>query len=318
MVEVESEKINNVVEAPAAGVLRRRVAAEGDVLSVGGLMGVIADASVPDAEIDAFVEEFQATFVPEEEVAAGPAPETVEVDGRRIQYLKMGEGGTPLIFIPGFAGDINIFVFNQEALSSDRAVYALDMPGHGRSAKDVGEATWTSSPGLWRDFWTRWASRRRMAGHSIGGAIAGTFALAHPERVASLILIASAGLGEEINADYIEGFIAANRRREMKNVLQLLFADPDLVTRDLVNDVLAYKRLDGVDEALRTVADRCSPDAGRRRCWTSPGQTFPYSPSGAARMTSSPPPTPITCPTTLASISSTARATRCRWRRRVW
>ena len=104
----------------------------------------------------------------------------------------------------------------------------------------------------------------------------------------------------------------------MKNVLQLLFADPDLVTRDLVNGVLAYKRLDGVDEALRTGPTGCSPDAGRRRCWTSPGQTFPYSPSGAARTTSSPPPTPITCPTTLASISSTARATRCRWRRRVW
>ena len=49
----------------------------------------------------------------------------------------------------------------------------------------------------------------------------------------------------------------------MKNVLQLLFADPDLVTRDLVNDVLAYKRLDGVDEALRTVADRVFP--GRRQ-----------------------------------------------------
>lgn len=62
VVEVESEKINNVVEAPTAGVLRRRVAAEGDVLSVGGLMGVIADASVPDADIDVFVEEFQATL----------------------------------------------------------------------------------------------------------------------------------------------------------------------------------------------------------------------------------------------------------------
>jgi pyruvate dehydrogenase E2 component (dihydrolipoamide acetyltransferase) len=49
----------------------------------------------------------------------------------------------------------------------------------------------------------------------------------------------------------------------MKNVLQLLFADPDLVTRDLVNGVLAYKRLDGVDEALRTVADRVFP--GRRQ-----------------------------------------------------
>jgi pyruvate dehydrogenase E2 component (dihydrolipoamide acetyltransferase) len=257
VVEVESEKINNVVEAPAAGVLRRRVAAEGNVIPVGGLMGVIADASVPDEEIDAFVEEFQATFVPEEEVAAGPAPETVEVDGRRIQYLKMGEGGTSLVFIPGFAGDINIFVFNQEALSQDRAVYALDMPGHGGSAKDVGEGDLDFFAGVVAGFLDEVGiEKAHLAGHSIGGAIAGTFALAHPERVASLTLIASAGLGEEINADYIEGFIAANRRREMKNVLQRLFGDPDLVTRDLVNDVLSYKRLDGVDEALRTVADR--------------------------------------------------------------
>ena len=75
-----------------------------------------------------------------------------------------------------------------------------------------------------------------------------------------MILIASAGLGEEINGEYIEGFIAANRRKEMKNVLGLLFADPDLVTRDLVNDVLTFKRMDGVDEALRAIADKMFPD----------------------------------------------------------
>ena len=73
VIEVESEKINNAVEAPTPGVLRRQVAKEGDVLPVGGLLGVIADASVPDEEVDAYVEEFQATFVPEEE-EAGQAP----------------------------------------------------------------------------------------------------------------------------------------------------------------------------------------------------------------------------------------------------
>jgi pyruvate dehydrogenase E2 component (dihydrolipoamide acetyltransferase) len=260
VVEVESEKINNVVEAPAAGVLRRRVAAEGDVIPVGGLMGVIADASVPEEEIDVFVEEFQATFVPEEEEAAGPAPEMVEVDGRQVQYLKMGEGGTPLIFIPGFGGDINIFVFNQETLSQNRAVYALDMPGHGSSSKDVGGGDLDFFAGVVAGFLDEMGiEKAHLAGHSMGGAIAGAVALAHPERVASLILIASAGCGEEINAEYIEGFIAADRRRQMKNVLQLLFADPELVTRDLVNDVLSYKRKDGVDESLRTVADRVFP-----------------------------------------------------------
>jgi pyruvate dehydrogenase E2 component (dihydrolipoamide acetyltransferase) len=105
--------------------------------------------------------------------------------------------------------------------------------------------------------------KAHLVGHSMGGAVAGSFALAHRERVASLVLIASAGLGEEINEDYIEGFIAANRRREMKRVLGLLFADPDLVTRRLVNDELRFKRMDGVDEALRAVADKMFPDGSQ-------------------------------------------------------
>ena len=34
-----------------------------------------------------------------------------------------------------------------------------------------------------------------------------------------------------------------------------LFADESLVTRQLVDDLLAYKRLDGVDEALHALTD---------------------------------------------------------------
>jgi pyruvate dehydrogenase E2 component (dihydrolipoamide acetyltransferase) len=261
VVEVESEKINNAVETPKAGVLRRRVAKEGDVLPVGGLLGVIADASVPDEEIDAFVEEFQATFVPEEEEAGVAEPETVEVGGRKIQYLKLGEGeGTPLLLLHVFGGDINVWVFNQEALAAERTVYAIDLPGHGGSTKDVGDGDLASFVLVAAGFMDEMRiEKAHVFGHSMGGAIAGSLAITHPEKVESLALIASAGLGEEINGDYIEDFIAANRRKEMKNVLGLLFADPDLVNRQLVNDVIRFKRLDGVDEALRKTADKLFP-----------------------------------------------------------
>lgn len=261
VVEVESEKINNAVEAPKAGVLRRRVAKEGDVLPVGGLLGVIADASVPDEEIDAFVEEFQATFVPEEEEAGGAEPETVEVGGRKIQYLKLGEGeGTPLLLLHGFGGDINVWVFNQEALAVERTVYAIDLPGHGGSTKDVGDGDLVSFVQVAAGFMDEMRiEKAHVFGHSMGGAIAGSLAITHPEKVESLALIASAGLGEEINGDYIDSFIAANRRKEMRSVLGLLFADPDLVNRQLVNDVIRFKRLDGVDEALRKTADKLFP-----------------------------------------------------------
>jgi pyruvate dehydrogenase E2 component (dihydrolipoamide acetyltransferase) len=259
VVEVESEKINNAVETPKAGVLRRRVAKEGDVLPVGGLLGVIADASVPDEEIDAFVEEFQATFVPEEEEAGGAEPETVEVGGRKIQYLKLGEG-TPLLLLHGFGGDINVWVFNQEALAAERAVYAIDLPGHGGSTKDVGDGDLASFVQVAAGFMDEMRiEKAHVFGHSMGGAIAGSLAITHPEKVESLALIASAGLGEEINGDYIEGFIAANRRKEMREALKLLFADPELVNRQLVNDVMKFKRMDGVDEALRKIADKLFP-----------------------------------------------------------
>lgn len=264
--EVETEKINGVVEAPAAGILRRHVAVVGDVIPVGGLLGVIADASVGDTEIDRFVEEFQATFVPEEaKEEAGPKEETAAVEAGTLRFLRQGEGGEPLLLLHGFGGDLNNWMFAAPMLAGERAVYALDLPGHGGSSKDVGPGDLGSLVGAARQFLdTQKLERVHLAGHSLGGLIAAGLALEAPERVASLTLVASAGLGEEINGEYIEGFIAAESRRELKPVLELVFADPALVTRQLVDEVLKYKRIDGVDAALRAIGSNVFRD-GRQR-----------------------------------------------------
>jgi pyruvate dehydrogenase E2 component (dihydrolipoamide acetyltransferase) len=264
--EVETEKINGAVEAPAGGVLRRRVAAEGAVVPVGGLVGVIAPADVPDADVDAFVAEFQASFVPEEAAEdAAPPTETVEVGGRRLRFLRRGEGPSTVLFLHGFGGDLNNWLFNSEKLAEgQRQVLALDLPGHGESSKDVGDGDLDTLVAAVRGFLDAvGVDRAHLVGHSMGGAIALGLALTEPERVASLTLVASAGLGDDINADYIDGFVAAGRRRELKSVLELLFADPSLVTRQLVDDVLRYKRIDGVDPALRTIASAWFP-SGRQ------------------------------------------------------
>jgi len=89
----------------------------------------------------------------------------------------------------------------------------------------------------------------------MGGAIAGLLALRRPERVTSLTLIASAGLGPEINGSFIDEFVHATRRREAAEVLNLLVHDPALVSRTMVEDFLRYKRLDGVSAALAMIAD---------------------------------------------------------------
>jgi pyruvate dehydrogenase E2 component (dihydrolipoamide acetyltransferase) len=255
--EVETEKINGVVEAPAAGTLRRLVAQVGETLPVGALLGVIADASVSDAELDAYITEFQATFVPEEaDEDAGPATESATIGGRSIRYARYGEGDETLVLLHGFGGDLNNWLFNAEALAADRTVLALDLPGHGGSSKDVGDGSLASYAAVLGDFLDAvGVDRAHLVGHSLGGATAGAFAVEHPERTLSLTLIGSAGFGDEINADYIEGFIGSTSRRELKPHLEQLFADPSVVTRQLVDDVLKFKRLDGVTEALRTLAD---------------------------------------------------------------
>lgn len=258
LVDIETEKISSAAEAPAGGVLRRRIAAEGDVLPVSGLLGIIADASVPDAEIDAFVADFQANFVPPEDddEDSGPATESVEIDGASIRYLVKGEGAQNVLLIHGFGGDLNNWLFNHDALAETRTVYALDLPGHGGSAKAVADGSLAALAGAVHKFMDALGiEQAHLVGHSLGGAVALAFALGHAGRVASLTLICSAGLGPEINTEYIQGFIGAGRRKEIKPWLEQLFADPSLVSRQLVDDILKFKRLDGVEDALRTIAD---------------------------------------------------------------
>ena len=261
VVEIETEKIAGGLEVTESGVLRR-VAQVGETVPVQGLLGVIADASVPAAEIEIFVADFQASFVPPEadEETVGPVPETVDVEGRTLRYLRRGEGGDPAVLIHGFGGDLNNWLFNHEALAATRTVYALDLPGHGGSSKQVGEGTLGEFTKTLSGFMDAvGAEKAHLAGHSMGGAVALDFALTHPGRALSLALIASAGLGAEIDGDYIEGFVTAGRRRDIKPHLEKLFADSGLVGRQLIDDILKYKRLDGVDSALRAIADQFFP-----------------------------------------------------------
>lgn len=263
--EVETEKINGVVEAPATGVLRRRVAEVGSVIPVGGMLGVIAGEAVSAGDIEQVIAEFQATFVsPSEAGEAGPEPEEIAVDGRTIRYLRQGDGEPAVILIHGFGGDLNTWLFNHAALAEGRTVYAIDLPGHGGSSKDVSDGTLDTFVRTVVGFMdAQGIERVHLVGHSMGAATAIATALARPERVSSLVLIAPAGLGAEINGAYIEGFVAAQSRREMKPALELLFADTSLVTRQFIDDTLKYKRRDGVDEALRTLAERLFP-SGRQ------------------------------------------------------
>jgi pyruvate dehydrogenase E2 component (dihydrolipoamide acetyltransferase) len=59
---------------------------------------------------------------------------------------------------------------------------------------------------------------------------------------------------DDVLRQSVDGFVRASRRRDATEVLGLLVDDPALVSRAMVEDVLRYKRLDGVSAALAKIA----------------------------------------------------------------
>ena len=128
---------------------------------------------------------------------------TVEVGGRRLRHLAQGDGpGTPVVLLHGFGGDLNNWLFNSEKLAEGRTAYALDLLGHGESVKDVGRGNLDSFVETLGGFLDAvGVERAHLVGHSMGGAVALAYAIEHPERVASLTLIDSAGeIAQGLNA----------------------------------------------------------------------------------------------------------------------
>jgi pyruvate dehydrogenase E2 component (dihydrolipoamide acetyltransferase) len=266
LADIETDKIAGTLEATHEGVLRRIVAQVGSSVPVSGVIAVIAPDDVSDDAIDSVVTAAQeAAASGEVEEAAGPTVNTVGIGGHTVSYATMGTGGDVVVLVHGYGGDKNSWLFVQEPLatagsgdsdqSSGRTVHALDLPGHGESSKRLAEdADLDSLAAVVIGFLDALGiDRAHLVGHSLGGAVVTAAAAEAPERVRSLTLLAPAGFGEDADAEYLQQFAAASSRRELKPLLGRLFADESQVTRQLVDDVLKYKRLDGVEGALRVL-----------------------------------------------------------------
>jgi pyruvate dehydrogenase E2 component (dihydrolipoamide acetyltransferase) len=260
--EIESTKIANVFESPLSGTIRRRVAQDGELLPVGALLAVVAPSEVSDSTIDEFIK----GFVVEDADGADTGSEDGEVslsNGRSVFFRLAGKDkdGTPIVLIHGFGGDADNWVLNLDALSADRPVYAIDLPGHGRSSKIVDQGDLFELAGAVLALLDqRQVEKAHLVGHSLGGAVAFAVLGRAPQRVASITGIAPAGLGDTVNNAYIKGFVDAEKRKDVKAALQMLVADPEKVSANMIEGVQRYKRLENVREALTTIAAKTMPE----------------------------------------------------------
>lgn len=115
----------------------------------------------------------------------------VQVLGKKIHYVgDVGvEGDAPLLFVHGAGGTHENWLNQLRGLSGRYPALAVDLPGHGRSEGD-GFRSIEAYRDFVKEFLDALGLRQAvLVGHSMGGAIALSFALLYPTRLAALVLV---------------------------------------------------------------------------------------------------------------------------------
>ena len=205
----------------------------------------------------------------------------LEIAGRRVRILRAtsprGRGGEPQLLVHGLGGSSVTWVEVMKGLAEHGPVVAVDLPGFGRTPAAPDDGLTVDS---YVDFvlsvadrlgWERFA----LHGNSMGGLVATLLAARRPERVARLVLVSPA-LPPRLpvsllvpNRATIEGMVpiavssmtaaglglvglagpSLSRRRD-RALLRLIYPDPDVVDRRVL-DLMAADLADDVMDAAQ-------------------------------------------------------------------
>jgi pimeloyl-ACP methyl ester carboxylesterase len=191
---------------------------------------------------------------------ANDASKFVDVAGARVHVRDQGNpDGIPLVLIHGAGGSLHVWEGWVRELGSNVRLISMDLPGHGLTGAWPRQEYTVEA---YADFVEALVDalkldRFALAGHSLGGGVAWTFAVRRPERVSQMILIDAAG--EHREAPWptrlarlpIVGDIGIYFKPELwvQRKLSQAYADQAMVTPELVARTAELQRFPGNREA---------------------------------------------------------------------
>ena len=163
--------------------------------------------------------------------------QSVQVGDTRWVYVEGGKkNGPPLVLLHGYGGSYADWLLAAKYLTGNFHVIIPDLPGWGASTRlpnaDYGYPAQVDRLHGFVD--ALHLGEIAIAGHSMGGAIAGLYAADHPKDVAALVLVDSAGVPFKENAFVRElksgkSPFDIDDRAQFQHLESLLFAHPPSV-----------------------------------------------------------------------------------------
>ncbi len=133
----------------------------------------------------------------------------------QLAYKKYGHG-KPLLILHGLYGMSDNWASIAKALAEKFTVYAIDARNHGNSPHEMKHDYRTMSQDLEEFMEGHGLTKANLLGHSMGGKTASRFAMEHPEKVKSLVVV-------DISPGAYENTSAASPHVKMhRNILQSL------------------------------------------------------------------------------------------------
>jgi len=139
----------------------------------------------------------------------------VEIDGNRIHYAETGEG-PPIVFVHGLGGQLHHFRHPMFPMLPGYRLIALDRPGSGYSVRAAGAtARLPEQADVVAKFIAKLGLEKPLlVGHSLGGAVALTVALNHPDAISGIVLLAPlTHMEDEVRAEFRSLYTTSRLKR---------------------------------------------------------------------------------------------------------
>lgn len=192
-----------------------------------------------------------------------PKDRYICVDSIRVRYWCAGEGGVPVLLVHGFGASVEWWERNVSAIAVRHRVFALDLPGFGRSERLSGTLSLSTTVSFLRRFLDAVdVSKAHVVGNSMGGLIAMQFAVRFPDAVNRLVLVSPAGFDRAVHWVFcliplpvLGRWLVRPSRRALETFhYHFIHGDSSWLTADWLDRVHALETLPGAAQMLRDVA----------------------------------------------------------------